>query len=105
MISADVPFQCMAGCGQGVSWKLSLFPGLIAQMCVTFFSLVFPVSNLELQPSLLQFGDLGVRIDGEPLALNQVLNVVELFLLLNLRITVLDRKRGLYLGLFLPSAP
>lgn len=81
-----------------MSWKLSLFPGLIALMRVTSFSLVFPVSNLELQPSLLQFGNLGVRIDGEPLALNKVLNAAELFLLLNLRITVLDRKRGLRLA-------
>lgn len=32
-----------------------------------------------------------------------MLNAVELFLLLNLRITVLDRMEGLYLSLFLPS--
>lgn len=31
-------------------------------------------------------------------------NIVELFLLLNLTIMVLDRKEGLYLGPFLPSA-
>lgn len=43
-----------------MSWKLSVFPGLIAHMCVTSFSLLFPVSNLELQPSISQFGNLGV---------------------------------------------
>lgn len=51
-----------------MSWKLSVLPGLIAQLCVTSFSLVFPVSNLELQCSAAQFGNLVVRIGGEALA-------------------------------------
>ena len=51
-----------------MSWNQSVFPGLIAQMRVTSLSLVFPVSNLELQPSVPQFGNLGVSIGGEALA-------------------------------------
>ena len=51
-----------------MSWKLSVFPGLIAQMRIIAFSLAFPVSNLELQPSVPQFGNPGVRIGGEALA-------------------------------------
>lgn len=85
-----------------MSCKLIIFPGLISQMCKTSFSRVYPVSDLELHPSLPQLGNLSVSIGGDavkPDAAEYCRTVSSSELKY-----CSFRKGGLYLGLFLYSA-